>query len=197
MFRQCSQLPALFFARWCLASHGDTSPCLLFFRATLLFFPAQLYVALMFFWGSVIWLPFPNGRYIVLPTLLMSFSYEKIQIVSGVNRLVFLGRPRCLRPSSSAWVKANITGDVGWTEYKNEFEACVKNVPFLGRTSRSPLFCFLLPWDRLLEWNSIRIFRGWFAYLRGVGRWGNYIPLYSSYARGYSPPVIMTGIVSN
>jgi hypothetical protein len=31
-----------FFARWRLASHGDTSPCLLVFRATLLFFPAKL-----------------------------------------------------------------------------------------------------------------------------------------------------------
>ena len=33
-----------FFARWRLASHGDTSPCLLVFRATLLFFPAKLYI---------------------------------------------------------------------------------------------------------------------------------------------------------
>ena len=33
-----------FFARWRLASHGDTSPSLLVFRATLLFFPAKLYI---------------------------------------------------------------------------------------------------------------------------------------------------------
>ena len=33
-----------FFARWRLASHGDTSPCLLVFRATLLFSLAKLYI---------------------------------------------------------------------------------------------------------------------------------------------------------
>ena len=38
-----------FFARWRLASHGDTSPCLLVFRATLLFFQqSYIYVALMY-----------------------------------------------------------------------------------------------------------------------------------------------------
>ena len=40
-----------FFARWRLASHGDTSPSLLVFRATLLFFQQSyiyIYVALMY-----------------------------------------------------------------------------------------------------------------------------------------------------
>ena len=60
-----------FFARWRLASHGDISPCLLVLRATLLFFPAKLYiyVALMY----------PDVNHISRFILLTSLAYALVK----------------------------------------------------------------------------------------------------------------------